>query len=198
MEDEENGDDAKWGRDSYREMKFQSENMKSLLKLEEIDHDQLGKIEEYSAARLFPGWIVNDPDWKLTESRHKESEISVIMRIAVQQRTQEQISTLVHWLMSVWETARLMGFKRCAAMSKVFQVLTYEPGENIITEGESGLTFFIIVSGSCVVHKLGIGNVATVARGQSFGELALTEGKNTRTATIKTEKRYTDILSHMS
>jgi hypothetical protein len=190
MEADSENEDWRWDRDSYRGIDFQSENMKSLLKLEEIDHDHLGSLEEYSATKIFPSWIVNDPDWKLTEARHKESEISLIMRIAVQQRTQEQISTLVHWLMSVWETARLMGFKRCAAMSKVFQVLTYEPGENIITEGESGLTFFIIVSGSCVVHKQGIGNVATVSRGQSFGELALTEGKNTRTATIKTERRF--------
>jgi CRP-like cAMP-binding protein len=92
--------------------------------------------------------------------------------------------------MSVWETARLMGFKRCAAMSKVFQVLTYEAGETVIAEGERGLIFFIIVSGTCVVHKSGIGNVAFVSRGQSFGELALTEGKNVRTATIRTETRY--------
>jgi hypothetical protein len=188
MSSEDSGDGL--GGDSYRSMKFESETMNFFLKLEEIEHEQNGKVEEYLAETVFPGWIMNDPEWKLTACRHKENEISVIMRIPVQQRTQEQVSTLVHWLMSVWETARLMGFKRCAAMSKVFQVLTYEAGETVIAEGERGLIFFIIVSGTCVVHKSGIGNVAFVSRGQSFGELALTEGKNVRTATIRTETRY--------
>lgn len=176
------------GPSSFRSMKFESETMKFLLRLEEVEQDQGGNAAEYAVETIFPGWIINDPQWKLMACR-KDNEISVIMRIPVQQRTQEQISTLVHWLMSVWETARLMGFKRCAAMSKVFQVLTYEAGETIITEGERGLIFFIIVSGTCVVHKSGIGNVAFVSRGQSFGELALTEGKNVRTATIRTETR---------
>jgi hypothetical protein len=175
---------------SFRDLKYESEAMKYLLKLEDnLQNTKHGVIDEYNVENMFPHWIVNDPEWKLTQSRHKENEISIIMRIPVQQRTQEQISTLVHWLMSVWETARLMGFKRCAAMSKVFQVLTYEPGENIITEGERGLTFFIIISGTCTIHKIGIGNVASVSRGQSFGELALTEGKNLRTATVKTDDR---------
>ena len=176
--------------ESFRNMRFESETMKFLLKIEEIDdHAKLGSVEAYDVQNMFPNWIINDPEWKLTESRHKENEISLIMRIPVQQRTQEQISTLVHWLMAVWETARLMGFKRCAAMSKVFQVLTYEHGENIITEGERGLTFFIIISGNCIVHKIGIGNVATLGRGQSFGEIALTEGKDLRTATIRSDSR---------
>ena len=35
----------------------------------------------------------------------------------------------------------------------MFHYLTYEPGENIITEGERGLTFYIIISGTCIVHK---------------------------------------------
>jgi hypothetical protein len=182
---------------SYKSMMFESETMKYLLKLEEIEEDQNGKVAEYAADNVFPGWIMNDPEWKLTACKHKENEISVIMRIPVQQRTQEQVSTLVHWLMSVWETARLMGFKRCAAMSKVFQVLVYEAGETVITEGERGLIFFIIISGTCVVHKQGLGNVAFVSRGQSFGELALTEGKNVRTATIRTESRYSFCLNQV-
>mmetsp|Transcript_12665 Transcript_12665/g.13085 ORF Transcript_12665/g.13085 Transcript_12665/m.13085 type:complete len:764 (-) Transcript_12665:27-2318(-) len=183
--------------ESFKSMSFESETMKFLIKMEEIvDHSKLGNVAAYNVQNMFPNWIINDPEWKLTESRHKENEISLIMRIQVQQRTQEQISTLVHWLMSVWETANLMGFKRCGAMTKVFHFLTYESGENIITEGERGLTFYIVISGQCAVHKEGIGVVAGLQKGQSFGELALTEGKDLRSATVKAVSRVELLRLH--
>jgi hypothetical protein len=171
---------------SFRDIKFQSEEMKHLLKLEDGDNDDKFRTETaYDLNLMFPSWILSNEDWRSTQAKNKENQISDILQTPVIQRTQEQTSTLIHWLMSVWETANLMGFKRCGSMTKVFHFLSYESGENIITEGERGLTFYIVISGTCAVHKEGIGVVAGLSKGQSFGELALTEGKDLRSATVK-------------
>lgn len=175
---------------SFRDIEFQSEEMKHLLKLEEPpDDEKYAAKAYYSANNMFPTWIINNEDWQSTEAKNKENQISDILQTPFNQRSQEQTSTLIHWLMSVWETANLMGFKRCGAMTKVFHFLTYEAGENIITEGERGLTFYIVISGQCAVHKEGIGIVAGLQKGQSFGELALTEGKDLRSATVRAVTR---------
>jgi len=50
-------------------------------------------------------------------------------------RSQEQNSTLIHWLMSVWKMAYSMGMKRCAAMIKEFKYSVHQAGEDIIREG---------------------------------------------------------------
>jgi len=86
--------------------------------------------------------------------------------------------------MSVWPIAETMGFKKCGAMTQSFKYFVYQPGDNIITEGERGLTFYIIVSGTTSVHKDGVGKVAELGQGKSFGEIALTQGKDLRTATV--------------
>lgn len=182
---------------SFKQMEFQSEEMKHLLKLSEPpDEDKYTSNATYSANHMFPNWILNNEDWQSTEAKNKENQISDILQTPFNQRSQEQTSTLIHWLMSVWETANLMGFKRCGAMTKVFHFLTYESGENIITEGERGLTFYIVISGQCAVHKEGIGVVAGLQKGQSFGELALTEGKDLRSATVKAVSRVELLRLH--
>lgn len=137
---------------------------------------------------MFPSWILNQDDWKATAASNRD-QISEIANIPFHHRAQEQTSTLVHWLMSIWSTARQMGYKKCASMTKVFHFLVYEKGDNIITEGEHGMTFFIILSGTCVVHKEGIGVVASIGKGKSFGEVALTEGNSLRTATVRADSR---------
>ena len=171
---------------SFRDIQYKSEEMKHLLRLEQYTNDdKYNSRVAYSAAHMFPGWILENAEWQSTEGKNKDNKISEVLQTPFNQRTQEQTSTLIHWLMSVWETANLMGFKRCGAMTKVFHFLTYEPGENVITEGERGLTFYIVISGDCNVYKEGIGKVAALGKGQSFGEIALTQGKDLRSATVQ-------------
>jgi len=79
--------------------------------------------------------------------------------------------------MSVWGIANTMGYKRCGNMFKEFKYSVYDSGETIVKEGERGLTFYIIISGTTTVHKEGIGVVGQLMKGKSFGEIALTQGK---------------------
>mmetsp|Transcript_15434 Transcript_15434/g.29053 ORF Transcript_15434/g.29053 Transcript_15434/m.29053 type:complete len:848 (-) Transcript_15434:296-2839(-) len=170
---------------SYADMKFKSEEMNHLLKLEESPtKDKIMKLD-YAAEHLFPQWIIDNKDWKSTQSKKNENKISDILQIQYANRSVEQTSTLIHWLMSVWQTAYMLGYKRCGQMFKVFHFLTYKPGTDVIVENERGLTFYIVISGTATVHKDGIGVVATITKGMSFGELALTEGNDVRSATVR-------------
>lgn len=172
---------------SFRKVSYESKEMKRLVAL----HDPQEKLPvglndvNYYQNLVFPDWILSNPLWK-NAPKHNENfnEISEILKVPVSKRTQEQISTLIHWLMSVWAVANTMGFKRCGAMFKEFKYQTFEENEKVIVEGERGLTFYIIISGNAVVHKEGIGIVGQLGKAKSFGEIALTQGKDLRTATI--------------
>jgi hypothetical protein len=175
---------------SYREDKYVSDEMEHLLALDcpeelipvgvETLHSQT-----YNSDNLFPEWLLNTSEWKNTKVNSDTGNgISEILQTPAAQRSHDQVSTSVKWLMEVWDVAKNMGFAKCAAMVKEFKYFKHDTGENIITQGESGLTFYIIISGEAEVIKDGLGVVATLGKGKSFGEIAL-HGKDLRTATIR-------------
>ncbi|MBW7996263.1 MAG: cyclic nucleotide-binding domain-containing protein [Candidatus Glassbacteria bacterium] len=76
-------------------------------------------------------------------------------------------------------------------MSQLMKVV--EQGEVVFEEGSAGRTFYYIQSGSVEVSR-GTGSgrqvVATLGKGQSFGEYALLkEGDSTRSATVTALER---------
>lgn len=181
---------------SFISSEYQSQEMKRLIAMHEPDEalpPGLSKID-YSSSDIFPDWILTNSMWKNAPKKAESNEISDILAVPVSKRTQDQVSTLIHWLMSVWQNANSMGFKRCGAMFKEFNYNVFQPGDNIITEGERGLTFYIIVSGMTHVLKEGLGVVAQLGKGKRFGEIALTEGKDLRTATVQAQTRV-EVLS---
>jgi CRP-like cAMP-binding protein len=62
---------------------------------------------------------------------------------------------------------------------------TYTPGENIVSEGEGGVGFFFVESGTAAVTTDGTRR-ATLSAGDHFGEIALLAGAD-RTATVSAE-----------
>ena len=183
---------------SYLQARFDSEEMRALLLRIVESHDVTMKNSDnnrYRAQKVFPDWLLKSKEWKLTKGAKKDNQddVSETLRTAPAHRTAEQQTQLVYWIMSVWPTAEKMGVKKCNQMLQEFKYISYEPEENIITEGEPGMTFYIIISGETAVHKAGIGVVAKLGKGKSFGELALTKG-DVRTASIKTITRC-EVLS---
>ena len=63
----------------------------------------------------------------------------------------------------------------------------FEAGQPIATEGEGGLNFFVVESGSADV-SVGGSTVATLGPGASFGEIALVD-KSARSATVTATSR---------
>lgn len=63
----------------------------------------------------------------------------------------------------------------------------FDAGQPIATEGEGGLNFFVVESGSADV-SVGGRTVATLGPGASFGEIALVD-KSARSATVTATSR---------
>ena len=171
----------------YVDAEYKSEEMQMLIRDRNEPPVQYSDIRSadqfYKSKDILPEWILKTNDWKLTKGKSDNNDMSEILKVTPLQRTMEQNSHLVDFLMSVWQTANMMGLKKCTQMLHEFKYIVYEPDENIITEGEEGLTFYIVIAGSCHVHKAGIGNVAQLGKGKSFGEIALAKG-DVRTASI--------------
>jgi CRP/FNR family cyclic AMP-dependent transcriptional regulator len=66
---------------------------------------------------------------------------------------------------------------------------TFAPGEHVVSEGEGGVGFFFVESGTLAVSLAG-DKVATIGAGDHFGEIALLAGAH-RTATVTAE---TDVV----
>jgi hypothetical protein len=137
----------------FKDMGFKSEEMKHFVEAQMPYSREKVSRPDYHAENLFPKWILDNKDWQQTAHHNKGNEISELAQISWSDRTQDQNSALIHWLMSVWPTANRMGYKKCSMMWRVFSLLTFEPPQDIIVEGERGLTFYIIISGSAVVLK---------------------------------------------
>jgi CRP/FNR family transcriptional regulator, cyclic AMP receptor protein len=73
--------------------------------------------------------------------------------------------------------------KELKAMAHSFVERSYKPGAVIEAEGDKGLSFYLIVDGTVDVKK-GDKSIASLTKGQFFGELSLLD-KQPRSATIQ-------------
>ena len=73
--------------------------------------------------------------------------------------------------------AQVSLFSKCsskdlAAIAKHAEVLSYEPGATIVTQGQAGDAFFVVLDGLATVKRNGR-RVGELGPGDYFGELAL-------------------------
>lgn len=186
---------------SFRDAKYESSEMKQLLSLTEPDEIMPPGSDDvtYKSSKVFPDWVLKNTNWKSTAKLNEEAHsVSDILKMDKSKRNPDQNALVIKWLMSVWKIAFTMGFKRCGSMLKAFEYVSYAPGEHIIEEGKRGLTFYIIISGDTHVHKEGIGIVGQLGQGKSFGEVALTQGNDLRTATVTAVTNVECVRLHKS
>jgi serine/threonine protein kinase len=94
-----------------------------------------------------------------------------------------------------FNTLRTLEFFHDFSHSEIWEILrasewrTYEPGDEIIREGEMDDRFYIIVDGEVVVQS-GRRETGTIGAGQGFGETSYVRGAR-RTATIVAKSRVT-------
>jgi voltage-gated potassium channel len=68
-----------------------------------------------------------------------------------------------------------------------FDVRTVGPGIELVSEGASGYSFFVLLEGGAVVTTAGRPSVAVCVPGDFFGEIAIL-GDSRRTATVTTTR----------
>ena len=75
-----------------------------------------------------------------------------------------------------------MDRRQSEQIARLLKERRFAKGETVIMEGSGGAAFFIIESGEAIVSSKGV-NLATLGRGQYFGEVALIDG-GPRSATV--------------
>jgi CRP/FNR family transcriptional regulator, cyclic AMP receptor protein len=78
--------------------------------------------------------------------------------------------------------------KELEAVARATKERRYDTGETIVSEGDSGVGFFVIAEGTARVEAGGV-KVGTLAPGASFGEVALLEDGGRRTASVIAESQ---------
>ena len=71
--------------------------------------------------------------------------------------------------MNCWPTANKLGFRSAMIILEKLKYHACRKGETIVTEGEVGNLFYVLVGGTLEVSKTNGGVVATLTKGQTFG-----------------------------
>ena len=109
----------------YFDEKYESEDLRFLLR----DRNALPlryaamKKSHYKTKNVLPDWIAKTKEWKATTVKNEDSDVAHIFAIPQPDRTLEQNTQLVSYLMAVWNTANKMGLKRSTQMLNEFKYM---------------------------------------------------------------------------
>lgn len=69
---------------------------------------------------------------------------------------------------------RYLSYKELVRVMNITDTVSFKPGESIIREGDPGETMYVVLDGDVRLHK-GDTSIATLGKGQHFGEMALVD-----------------------
>eukprot|EP01041_Mallomonas_annulata_P000899 gene899-1739_t len=190
------GNDDFGDMSSFKSLDFVSEEMKKMIRTANDAEYKRSEHDEYNPEKLFPDWILKDPKWIKAKTSNHENRISDIVQIPHWQRTQDQVTTLVQWVISVWPTANHMGEKRFQSLIQSFKYYPAEPDEPIMLESVNNFSYYIIVSGVCESSKNGVVIDAHLTKGQCFGDI--TSNNLFSTLSVKAKTKAELIYLHKS
>ncbi|KAH8045701.1 cGMP-dependent protein kinase [Aureococcus anophagefferens] len=153
----------------------------------------------YDARDVLPGWISRHVDYGRVDQIIKEERLREALPAQPIIRTDKHIQLIDRFLVQVWPTAQRIGEARVSQVSRAARFHSCSRDEKIVEEGERGLTFFILVSGTAEVFKHSSpGKLATLKAGSSFavsfGEASLGPGAPPRNATIVCSSDLAELL----
>ena len=135
----------------------------------------------YTSDCVYPYWILEHSHFEEAKHLVKENRLRDALQNSPKERTDEDVEVLTMFLMSVWPTTLRLGEARVQEIARCANLRRFHRDQYIVTEGEVGLTFYIIVSGTADVTKHGE-YLATLKMGHSFGEASLGAGAPPRNA----------------
>ena len=147
----------------------------------------------YTSDRVYPGWILDHRHFEEAKHLVKENRLRDALQNSPKERTDEDVEVLTMFLMAVWPTTLRLGEARVNEIARCANLRRFHQGQYIVTEGEVGLTFYIIVSGAADVEKHGE-YLATLKMGHSFGEASLGAGAPPRNASCIASSATTELL----
>ncbi|KAH8066556.1 cGMP-dependent protein kinase [Aureococcus anophagefferens] len=147
----------------------------------------------YTSDRVYPGWILDHRHFEEAKHLVKENRLRDALQNSPKERTDEDVEVLTMFLMAVWPTTLRLGEARVNEIARCANLRRFHQGQYIVTEGEVGLTFYIIVSGAADVEKHGE-YLATLKMGRSFGEASLGAGAPPRNASCIASSATTELL----
>lgn len=174
---------------------FASHELKQKADLRLLDElKEEDTFQPYDRNRVFPQQITSSDDFKYSSDSFSEEEIIDIFKKRSSERSHEEVNKSIRWLQSVWSKADKLGYKKSSGLINSLSYFEVSKGSDIVVEGEDGTSFYILIKGEVNVIKQGIGVVATLPGGTSFGELALTGDNPTRTATVRCSSKIASLL----
>ena len=90
--------------------------------------------------------------------------------------------------MSSWDVANQLGFKKCVVLTQKFRYETIEPNATVFLETESNFSFYVIISGTCVLLQNG-NLIDTIGQGKCFGDSSLLGPKDMKNVTVRSQER---------
>lgn len=149
----------------------------------------------YNPANVLPDWIVSHVDYGNVDQIIREERLREALTAQPIIRTEKHIQLIDRFLVQVWPTAQRIGEARVSQVSRAARFHQSAEGERVVEEGERGLTFYILVSGTAEVYKHAFeGRLATLRAGSSFGEASLGPGAPPRNATVVCSSESAELL----
>eukprot|EP00596_Hydrurales_sp_CCMP1899_P005711 CAMPEP_0119039916 /NCGR_PEP_ID=MMETSP1177-20130426/9674_1 /TAXON_ID=2985 /ORGANISM="Ochromonas sp, Strain CCMP1899" /LENGTH=424 /DNA_ID=CAMNT_0007004421 /DNA_START=243 /DNA_END=1514 /DNA_ORIENTATION=- len=133
---------------SFRDIPFESEEMLKFLSYNDKESQPTATIEDltYKSNNIFPDWITSNIEWKGAKKAQGGSVGDILSRPSGQ-RSHEQNFAVISFIMSSWETANLLGYKRTSLLFKDVKQVSHEKGDQIVVAGEASMFLYIVVTG---------------------------------------------------
>lgn len=121
---------------------------------------------------------------------------SIVVRVgaAAEEDKRSTEVTLKLEVLKGMQLFRYLNYKELVRLMNITQMRRYGDGESIISEGDAGAEFFIILDGKVRLHK-GDSFITSLKRGDHFGEMALVDS-DVRSASASAQGSARTLVIH--
>ena len=159
------------------------EDIREALKKYSVKKDIKGLLSDHP---LFPKWLTSRPDFHeyfrdWTIENGAPNVALVEMALKAKNRSAGDLQLIFKWI-KMYRILSQVSDTRLLEVCRSIEINVVQKGFNVVTQGDHGDSFYIILKGQCEVFVNNL-SVGTLHTGMSFGEKAL-ENNAPRAATV--------------